>query len=89
MQKRVWKSVLLLAVVFMLVPCICFAGTTYDKVKDAGVVKAGLMYNSIPAAYFNDKNEWVGFDVDIASEVINRIGSPWAKNSKWKNKLEQ
>jgi len=39
MQKKVWRSVLVLAVVFMLVPCICFAGPTYDKVKDAGVVQ--------------------------------------------------
>ncbi|MBW2545308.1 MAG: amino acid ABC transporter substrate-binding protein, partial [Deltaproteobacteria bacterium] len=82
MQKRVWKSVLVLAVVLMIVPCICFAGTTYDKVKDAGVVKAGLMYNSIPAAYFNDKNEWVGFDVDIASEVVKRIGQSMGKELK-------
>jgi len=82
MQKKVWRSVLVLAVVFMLVPCICFAGPTYDKVKDAGVVQAGLMYNSIPAAYFNDKNEWVGFDVDIASEVVKRIGQSMGKELK-------
>ncbi|MEA3487593.1 MAG: transporter substrate-binding domain-containing protein [Thermodesulfobacteriota bacterium] len=66
----------------MLVPCICSAGPTYDKVKEAGVVKAGLMYNSIPAAYFNDKNEWVGFDVDIASEVVKRIGQSMGKELK-------
>jgi len=82
MQKRVWRSILVLAVALLLVPCICFAGPTYDKVKEAGVVKAGLMYNSIPAAYFNDKNEWVGFDVDIASEVIKRVGQSMGKELK-------
>ncbi|TFG91945.1 MAG: transporter substrate-binding domain-containing protein, partial [Syntrophobacterales bacterium] len=82
MQKRVWRSVLVLAVAFLLVPGICFAGPTYDKVMKEGVVKAGLMYNSIPAAYFNDKNEWVGFDVDIASEVVKRIGQSMGKELK-------
>ena len=62
MQKRVWRAVLVVAVAFVLVPSFCFAGATYDKVMETGVVRAGLMYNSIPAAYFNDKNEWVGFD---------------------------
>ncbi|HPQ60792.1 MAG TPA: transporter substrate-binding domain-containing protein, partial [Syntrophales bacterium] len=42
----------------------------------------GLMYNSIPAAYFNDKNEWVGFDVDIAEEVVKRIGGYMGKELK-------
>jgi len=44
--------------------------------------RSGLMYNSIPAAYFNDKNEWVGFDVDIASEVVKRIGQSMGKELK-------
>jgi polar amino acid transport system substrate-binding protein len=71
----------ILAVV-LLVPALCFAGPTYDKVMAAGVVQAGLMYNSIPAAYFNENNEWVGFDVDIATEVVNRIGQQMGKDLK-------
>jgi len=61
---------------------VCYAGTTYDRVNEAGVVQVGLMYNSIPAAYFNDKNEWVGFDVDIAEEVVRRIGQSMGKELK-------
>jgi len=41
-----------------------------------------MMYNSIPAAYFNDKNEWVGFDVDTAEEVVKRIGASMGKQLK-------
>jgi len=59
-----------------------FAGATYDKVAKSGVVRVGMMYNSIPAAYFNDKNEWVGFDVDIAEEVVRRIGASMGKDLK-------
>ncbi|HDI60276.1 MAG TPA: transporter substrate-binding domain-containing protein [Desulfobacteraceae bacterium] len=73
-----WAAVL----VVLLVPGLCIAGPTYEKVLKEGVVRAGLMYNSIPAAYFNDKNEWVGFDVDIATEVVRRIGQQMGKELK-------
>ncbi|MCE5275313.1 MAG: transporter substrate-binding domain-containing protein [Syntrophaceae bacterium] len=63
-------------------PSVCLAGPTYDKVNKDGAVSVGLMYESIPAAYFNDKNEWVGFDVDIATEVVKRIGGYMGKNLK-------
>jgi polar amino acid transport system substrate-binding protein len=82
MKRRLLRhSVVILAVV-LLAPALCFAGATYDKVKEAGVVQTGLMYNSIPAAYFNENNEWVGFDVDIATEVVNRIGQQMGKELK-------
>ena len=63
----------LVALVVMTIAGPVFAGATYDKVAKSGVVRVGMMYNSIPAAYFNDKNEWVGFDVDIAEEVVGEI----------------
>ncbi len=59
-----------------------YAGPTYDRVRDSGVVNVGLMYNSIPAAYFNEDNAWVGFDVDIAEEVVRRIGQQMDKDLK-------
>ena len=83
MKKQRW--VIFLLVFFLAVfmsSSVCFAGNIYDNVKKSGVVKVGLMYNSIPAAYFNDKNEWVGFDVDIATEVVNRIAGYMGKKLK-------
>jgi len=82
MRRQMWKHVVFALAVVMLIPCVCVAGTTYDRVNEAGVVQAGLMYNSIPAAYFNDKNEWVGFDVDVAEEVVKRIGQSMGKDLK-------
>jgi len=70
------------ALVVMVFAFPVFAGATYDKVEKSGVVRVGMMYNSIPAAYFNDKNEWVGFDVDIAEEVVRRIGASMGKDLK-------
>ena len=81
-MKRVLGGVLLTLCFVMLLGSACYAGATYDKVMKDGVVRAGMMYNSIPAAYFNDKNEWVGFDVDIAEEVIKRIGQQMGKELK-------
>jgi polar amino acid transport system substrate-binding protein len=80
-MKKVFTGVrVVLAVMVLSGPC--FAGPTYDKVNKDGVVRVGMMYNSIPAAYFNDKNEWVGFDVDIAEEVVKRLGGYMGKQLK-------
>jgi len=75
-------AVAAVAVVTALFAVPCQAGPVYDNVMKTGVVRAGLMYNSIPAAYFNEKNEWVGFDVDITEEVVKRLGTYMGKDLK-------
>jgi len=82
-MKRLFTGIIV-ALVFMVfaAPTLSYAGATYDKVNKDGVVRVGMMYNSIPAAYFNDKNEWVGFDVDTAEEVVKRIGASMGKQLK-------
>jgi polar amino acid transport system substrate-binding protein len=82
MKKVLIGVTLALALVVLTAPTPSHAGTVYDKVNKDGVVRVGMMYNSIPAAYFNDKNEWVGFDVDIAEEVVKRIGGYMGKELK-------
>jgi len=81
-NKGVGVGFLVILLVLFAAASIAFAGPVYDRVNGAGVVQVGLMYNSIPAAYFNDKNEWVGFDVDIAEEVVKRIGGYMGKDLK-------
>lgn len=49
------------------------AGPTHDKVMKEKVVRAGIMTDSIPGAFYNDQQEWVGFDVDIADEIARRL----------------
>ncbi|MFA6810519.1 MAG: transporter substrate-binding domain-containing protein [Desulfoplanes sp.] len=69
---RSWKILSLVAAL-----CLCsqmaFAGPTYDKVMQDKVIHAGIMTNSIPGAYFDADNKWVGFDVDIATEIAKRL----------------
>lgn len=81
-NKRASVGFLVILLVLFGTVSLAFAGQVYDRVKDTGVARVGLMYNSIPAAYFNDKNEWVGFDVDIAEEVVKRIGGYMGKELK-------
>ena len=59
MRKQGWIVALaLVALSLVLVAGTpCLAENIYDKVEKTGVVNVGLMYNSIPAAYFNEKNE--------------------------------
>ncbi len=50
------------------------AGPAYDQVMKTKVLRVGTMTDSIPGAYYNEKKEWVGFDVDIADEIARRNG---------------
>lgn len=75
MKVRLTKVALSALALMILMAGSSWAGTTYNKVAKAGKVDVGLMYNSIPAAFFDEKNEWVGFDIDMATEVVKRIGA--------------
>ncbi len=72
-EGRLQTAVLTLALVLAVVP-LALAGPTYDKVMKEKVVRAGIMTDSIPGAFYNDKKEWVGFDVDISEEIARRLG---------------
>ncbi|MEG6550763.1 ABC transporter substrate-binding protein [Desulfocurvibacter africanus] len=71
---RLVKAFLVVAAVALCCASSAFAESTYDKVMKAKVLRAGIMTNSIPGAFYNEKKEWVGFDVDIAEEVAKRLG---------------
>jgi len=81
-MKKIFTGIIVTLVLSFLVGTSAFAGPVYDKVNKDGAVRVGLMYESIPAAYFNDKNEWVGFDVDIATELVKRLGTYMGKELK-------
>jgi polar amino acid transport system substrate-binding protein len=71
---RIWKPLTLAATLCLILSSMAFAGPTYDKVMKDKVIRAGIMTDSIPGAYYNDDKEWVGFDVDIAEEIARRLG---------------
>lgn len=49
-------------------------GSGFQKLKDRGYVTVGLDDTFVPMGFRNEKDEIVGFDVDLAKEVFKRIG---------------
>ena len=71
-MKRLMTA--LLSMVLVLgVASMAFAGAAWDNIQETKVLRAGIMTDSIPGAFYNDNNEWVGFDVDIANEIAKRL----------------
>ncbi|WP_285906477.1 ABC transporter substrate-binding protein [Pseudodesulfovibrio pelocollis] len=64
-----------LAALLVMAASVAFAGPTYDRVMADKVVRAGVSNQGIPFGFINDKNEWVGFDVDMATEIAKRLGA--------------
>lgn len=50
------------------------ASNLLQQVKDAGVMKVGLMGTYPPYNFLNENKEMDGFDVDIAKEIAKRLG---------------
>lgn len=71
---RLAKILTLACLLVLAAASLALAGATYDRVMKDKVVRIGLMTDSIPAGFYNEKKEWVGFDVDIAEEVGKRLG---------------
>jgi polar amino acid transport system substrate-binding protein len=69
-----WKVLSLALALVLCYAAAAQAGPAYDNVMKTKVLRAGIMTDSIPGAYYNDKGEWVGFDVDIAEEIAKRMG---------------
>ncbi len=72
------KSLKLMALATALVlvaASMVFAGPTYDKVMKDKVVRVGLMANAKPAGFVDGDGNWIGFDVDMATEICKRMGA--------------
>lgn len=50
------------------------AQSTLDKVKAARVVRVGIRFDNPPLSYIDEGGNWVGFDVDLANELVRRLG---------------
>ncbi|MFQ5343704.1 MAG: transporter substrate-binding domain-containing protein, partial [Anaerolineae bacterium] len=50
------------------------AQSTLDKVKTAGVTRVGIRFDNPPLSYIDEGGNWVGFDVDLANELVRRLG---------------
>jgi ABC-type amino acid transport substrate-binding protein len=49
------------------------AETVLEKVMRTGVLAAGTRGSSIPLAFINEKNEWIGFSIDLLEAIRARL----------------
>lgn len=72
------KKALFILLVFQL--CLQFFACSKDKddafsrIKKAGHISFAMSSEFPPFSFYNEKNELVGFDVDVAREVSKRLG---------------
>lgn len=47
--------------------------TSWEKIKDKGVLKVATPATYQPTSYYNDANELVGYEVDLMKEIGKRL----------------
>lgn len=82
MFKKLFLTLSLAGVAFSI--NLFAADTLFDKIKKDGVIKIATEGTYAPFSYHNEKNELVGYDVDIARAVADKLGvkaefveAPW------------
>jgi len=50
-----------------------FGGAIMDEITKRGSVRIGVPYNRPPQGFFNASGEWVGFEVDLATEFARHM----------------
>jgi ABC-type amino acid transport substrate-binding protein len=58
------------------------AETVLEKISRTGVLTAGTRGTNIPHAFINEKNEWVGFSIDLLEAIRVRLEKKLAKRIK-------
>jgi ABC-type amino acid transport substrate-binding protein len=62
------------------------AETVLEKISRTGVLTAGTRGSSIPFAFINEKNEWIGFSIDLLEAIRVRLEKKLAKRMKLEKK---
>lgn len=62
------------------------AETVLEKIRRTGVLTAGTRGGSIPFAFINEKNEWIGFSIDLLEAIRARLEKKLAKRIKLEKK---
>jgi polar amino acid transport system substrate-binding protein len=62
------------------------AETVLEKISRTGVLTAGTRGSSIPFAFIDEKNEWIGFSIDLLEAIRARLEKKLAKRIKLEKK---
>src|SRR3990172_7860310 len=60
--------------------------TVLEKIRRTGVLTAGTRGVSIPFAFINEKNEWIGFSIDLLEAIRARLEKKLAKRIRLEKK---
>ncbi|CAM5784883.1 MAG: glutamate/aspartate ABC transporter substrate-binding protein [Burkholderiales bacterium] len=74
-ERRI-RNIVALALISGIAPSIALAADlsgTLKKVKDDGIVVVGFREASIPFSYYNDAKQPIGYSIDFANLVLERI----------------
>ena len=50
------------------------AGSTLERIRERGALRVGYVVDGLPFAFFNGRDELVGYDVDIAYRLARDLG---------------
>ena len=62
------------------------AETVLEKISRTGVLTAGTRATAIPFAFINEKNEWIGFSIDLLEAIRARLEKKLAKRIRLEKK---
>src|SRR3970040_3198740 len=62
------------------------AETVLEKIRRTGVLTAGTRGVSIPFAFINEKNEWIGFSIDLLEAIRARLEKKLAQRIRLEKK---
>lgn len=57
----------------VFIPASGQCGPVFDRVMKGGHVRLGVPYNLIPQGFLKSSGEWVGFEVDLATELAKHL----------------
>ena len=68
-----FKKILISLLTISILSCSVYADKLAD-IKESGILKAGVKYDFKPFGFVNDKNNVVGFDVDLLKYIAKDLG---------------
>ncbi len=84
MKRHHWKTAGLMAVLFFSsillgTSSIASAESVMDRIEKTGKVNMGHREGAVPFGFMNEKGEWIGFDMDLGTELHKALEAKLGK----------
>jgi polar amino acid transport system substrate-binding protein len=74
MKKRLSLLLLIVFAMFALVACGGNADDLLSEIEARGTIRVSTDANYAPQSYLDESGNFIGFDVDVATEIADRLG---------------